>query len=135
MGRRGIPGHTAYSEVWNANYHWAKFSNLDLVHLPVVHGIQFQNQENPIAPPPSEGEDLENGFTLVYYPSAGIRKGGKWEDLRDGDEAKKVKSQLVFGTAGFMLHGKVEIGGVGSGMHNVFYEFSTPIDEQTTEAG
>jgi phenylpropionate dioxygenase-like ring-hydroxylating dioxygenase large terminal subunit len=123
---------TPYSEVWNANYHWAKFSNLDLVHLPVVHGIQFQNQENPIAPPPSEVEDLENGFTLVYYPSAGIRKGGKWEDLRDGDEAKKVKSQLVFGTAGFMLHGKVEIGGVGSGMHNVFYEFSTPIDEQTT---
>ena len=39
---------------------------------------------------------------------------------------------MKFRVAGITLYGKVEIGGIGSGMHNVFYEFSTPIDEQTT---
>lgn len=123
---------TTHSEVWETNYHWAKFSNLDLVHLPVVHGIEFQNQDNPIAPPPFELTEGDDGFDLVYYPTARIRKGGEWEKLRDGDEARKVKSRMKFRVAGISLYGKVEIGGVGSGMHNVFYEFSTPIDEQTT---
>ena len=121
-----------HSEIWQTNYHWAKFSNLDLVHLPVVHGIKFQNQDNPYAPPPFELTETEHGFTHLYYPSAGIRKGGEWEKLREDGQAQKVESMMQFNIAGFLLNGKVEIGGVGSGMHNVFYEFSTPIDEQTT---
>jgi len=121
-----------HSEIWQTNYHWAKFANLDLVHLPVVHGIKFQNQENPYAPPPFELTETDHGFTNVYYPSAGIRKGGEWEKLREDGEAQTVESVLRFHISGLLLHGKVEIGGVGSGMHNIFYEFSTPIDEQTT---
>ena len=121
-----------HSEIWETNYHWAKFSNLDLVHLPIVHGIEYQNQENPIAPPPSELEATPNGFALRYFPTSGIRKGGEWEKLRADEAVKTVESRLNFSVAGFTLNGKVEIGGVGSGMHNVFYEFSTPIDEQTT---
>ncbi|MCY3816737.1 MAG: hypothetical protein OXG59_10675 [Gammaproteobacteria bacterium] len=77
--------------------------------------------------------ERDDGFDLVYYPSTSrIRKGGEWEKLREDGEAKKVESRMKFRVAGISLYGKVEIGGLGSGMHNVFYEFSTPIDEQTT---
>jgi hypothetical protein len=33
---------------------------------------------------------------------------------------------------GFTLRGEVDIGGMGSGFKNVFYEISTPIDEENT---
>ncbi len=124
--------HTRAVDEWQANYHWAKFSNLDLVHLPVVHGIQFQNQENPFEPPPAELKREGLGFNHLYYPSAGIREGGEWDKLREDGEAKQVESYMKFSVAGWMLHGRVEIGGVGSGMHNAFYEFSTPIDDTRT---
>ncbi len=123
---------TTHSEIWETNYHWAKFSNLDLVHLSVVHGIEFQNQDNPFAPPPFELTEVDDGFNLVHYPTGGIRKGGTWEKLREDDKPKQVESRMKFRVSGITLNGKVEIGGVGSGMHNVFYEFSTPIDDQAT---
>ena len=43
--------HTTNEEIWEADYVTSKFTNLDYVHLPVVHGILFQGNENPIQAP------------------------------------------------------------------------------------
>ncbi|GIT38008.1 MAG: hypothetical protein Ct9H300mP6_18760 [Gammaproteobacteria bacterium] len=50
-----------YDVIFESNFHLAKFSNLDYVHLPIVHGIRFEDQENPYQPPPHtvEKTDME----------------------------------------------------------------------------
>ncbi len=120
---------TQHEEVWEANYHTAKFTNLDYVHLPVVHGIPFRNQQNPTQAPAHQVTVTEYGFTSVMQtvPKA---SEGVWSTLRDED--RKVESVMKFFVAGMTLRGQVEIGGVGSGVFNMFYEFSTPIDAETT---
>ena len=52
-------------------------------------------------------------------PSSGV-----WSELRDKDT--KVESIMKFFVPGFTLRGQVEIGGIGSGEFNIFYEFTTP---------
>ena len=42
--------HAHYSDVWHANQHWSKMTDLDHVHLPIVHGIDFGG-DNPFRPP------------------------------------------------------------------------------------
>jgi phenylpropionate dioxygenase-like ring-hydroxylating dioxygenase large terminal subunit len=120
---------TSNEEIWNADYHTAKFTNLDYVHLPVVHGILFQGNENPIQAPEHHVTATEHGFQSVMRvtpaPSEGV-----WSELRDKDA--KVESVLKFFIPGFTLRGQVEIGGIGSGEFNIFYEFTTPIDEHRT---
>ena len=49
------------------------------------------------------------------------------EDVRE--KGTQVKSVLKYFMAGQTLRGEVEIGAVGSGTFNCFYEFSTPIDQ------
>jgi phenylpropionate dioxygenase-like ring-hydroxylating dioxygenase large terminal subunit len=120
---------TSNEEIWNADYHTSKFTNLDYVHLPVVHGILFQGNENPIQAPEHHITATEHGFQSVMRvtpaPSEGV-----WSELRDKDA--KVESVLKFFIPGFTLRGQVEIGGIGSGEFNIFYEFTTPIDEHRT---
>jgi NAD(P)-dependent dehydrogenase (short-subunit alcohol dehydrogenase family)/phenylpropionate dioxygenase-like ring-hydroxylating dioxygenase large terminal subunit len=120
---------TTNEEIWEADYHTAKFTNLDYVHLPVVHGILFQGNENPIQAPEHHITVTEHGFQSVMRvnpaPSAGV-----WSELRE--KGAKVESVMKFFIPGFTLRGQVEIGGIGSGEFNIFYEFSTPIDEHRT---
>ncbi|MDP6437884.1 MAG: Rieske 2Fe-2S domain-containing protein [Gammaproteobacteria bacterium] len=120
---------TVNEEIWEADYHTAKFTNLDYVHLPVVHGILFQGNENPIQAPEHHVTVTDHGFQSVMRvnstPSEGV-----WGTLRE--EGAKVESIMKFFVPGFTLRGQVEIGGIGSGMFNIFYEFTTPIDEHRT---
>jgi phenylpropionate dioxygenase-like ring-hydroxylating dioxygenase large terminal subunit len=120
---------TSNAEIWNADYHTCKFTNLDYVHLPVVHGIYFQGNENPIQAPKHHITATEQGFQSVMRvnaaPSAGV-----WSELRAKDA--KVESIMKYFIPGFTLRGQVEIGGIGSGEFNIFYEFTTPIDEHRT---
>jgi NAD(P)-dependent dehydrogenase (short-subunit alcohol dehydrogenase family)/phenylpropionate dioxygenase-like ring-hydroxylating dioxygenase large terminal subunit len=120
---------TVNEEIWEADYHTAKFTNLDYVHLPVVHGILFQGHENPIQAPEHRITATDHGYQSVMRvnsaPSEGI-----WSELRE--KGMKVESIMKFFVAGFTLRGQVEIGGIGSGEFNIFYEFSTPIDETRT---
>lgn len=120
---------TSTAEIWNADYHTCKFTNLDYVHLPVVHGILFRGNENPIQAPEHQITVTEHGFQSVMRvnaaPSAGV-----WSELRDKDA--KVESIMTFFVPGLTLRGQVEIGGIGSGEFNIFYEFTTPIDEHRT---
>ena len=48
------------------------------------------------------------------------------------EEGAKVESIMKFFVPGLTLRGQVEIGGIGSGEFNIFYEFTTPIDEHRT---
>jgi phenylpropionate dioxygenase-like ring-hydroxylating dioxygenase large terminal subunit len=121
---RGI----TYEQVWDANYLWAKMSNLDHVHLPIVHGTPFGG-DNPVRPPEHEIEWLPNGFRTQIQPQP-PRPRGEWSQLRD--EGRRVTSRLTFYVPGFTLRGDVEIGGTGTGIRFVFYETSTPIDAHTT---
>ncbi len=120
---------TTNAEIWEADYHTAKFTNLDYVHLPVVHGILFQGNENPIQAPEHHVTATEHGFQSVMRvnpaPSEGV-----WSEMRDA--GAKVESVLKFFVPGLTLRGQVEIGGIGSGKFNIFYEFTTPIDEHRT---
>jgi NAD(P)-dependent dehydrogenase (short-subunit alcohol dehydrogenase family)/phenylpropionate dioxygenase-like ring-hydroxylating dioxygenase large terminal subunit len=120
---------TTNEEVWEADYHTCKFTNLDYVHLPVVHGILFKGNENPLQAPEHEITVTEHGYQsvmrVVPAPSEGV-----WEEMRDKDA--KVESVMKYFVAGFTLRGQVEIGGIGSGEFNIFYEFTTPIDEHRT---
>jgi phenylpropionate dioxygenase-like ring-hydroxylating dioxygenase large terminal subunit len=120
---------TSTSEIWEADYHTSKFTNLDYVHLPVVHGILFQGNENPIQAPQHHVTATEHGFHSVMRvnaaPSAGV-----WSELRP--KGTQVESIMKFFVPGFTLRGQVEIGGIGSGQFNIFYEFTTPIDEHRT---
>jgi len=118
-----------HEEIWEADYHTAKFTNLDLVHLPVVHGILFKSQENPVQPPKHVIDLTEGGFTSVHRSNT-TPSAGDWSEMREKDTF--VESKLRFFLPGFTLSGKLEIGGMGSGLFNIFYEFSTPIDENRT---
>jgi len=121
--------YTLNEEVWEADYHTCKFANLDYVHLPVVHGILFQGNENPIQAPDHVVTATEHGFQSVMQvnpaPSEGV-----WSEMRE--KGAKVESIMRYFVPGFTLRGQVEIGGIGSGEFNVFYEFTTPIDEHRT---
>ncbi|MGI9343359.1 MAG: SDR family oxidoreductase, partial [Gammaproteobacteria bacterium] len=55
---------------------------------------------------------------------------GVWSEMRAKDT--KVESIMKFFVPGLTLRGQVEIGGIGSGEFNIFYEFTTPIDEHRT---
>ena len=120
---------TTNEEIWEADYHTCKFTNLDYVHLPVVHGILFQGNENPVQAPEHHVTSDEHGFQSVMQvnpaPSEGV-----WSEMRES--GTKVESVMKYFVPGFTLRGQVEIGGIGSGEFNIFYEFSTPIDEQRT---
>ena len=120
---------TSNEEIWEADYHTAKFTNLDYVHLPVVHGILFQGNENPIQAPEHHITTTDHGFQSVMRvnpaPSEGV-----WSELREA--GTKVESIMKFFVPGLTLRGQVEIGGIGSGEFNIFYEFTTPIDEHRT---
>ena len=120
---------TTTEEVWSADYHTCKFTNLDYVHLPVVHGILFQGNENPIQAPEHKITATEHGFQSVMRvnsaPSPGV-----WSERREKDA--QIESIMRFFVPGFTLRGQVEVGGIGSGEFNIFYEFSTPIDETRT---
>ena len=120
---------TVNEEIWEADYHTAKFTNLDYVHLPVVHGILFQGNENPIQAPEHHITATDHGYQSIMRvnpaPSEGV-----WSELREKDT--QVESIMKFFVPGLTLRGQVEIGGIGSGEFNIFYEFSTPIDEHRT---
>ncbi len=120
---------TTNEEVWEADYHTCKFTNLDYVHLPVVHGILFQGNENPIQAPEHHVTSTEHGFQSVMQVNP-APSGGVWSELRD--KGTKVESIMKFFVPGLTLRGQVEIGGIGSGEFNIFYEFTTPIDEHRT---
>ena len=118
-----------YDVIFESNFHLAKFSNLDYVHLPIVHGIKFEDQENPFQPPSHKVERTDYGLTASIQTEATYSEG-EWENVRE--KGTQVKSVLKYFLAGQTLRGEVEIGAVGSGQFNCFYEFSTPIDQTTT---
>ena len=120
---------TRNEEIWEADYHTCKFTNLDYVHLPVVHGILFKGNENPIQAPEHKVTVTDHGFQSVMRVTPGASEG-VWSEMRDPDA--KVESIMRFFVPGLTLRGQVEIGGIGSGEFNVFYEFTTPIDEHRT---
>ena len=115
--------------IFESNFHLAKFSNLDYVHLPIVHGIKFEDQENPFQPPSHTVERTDYGLTAFIQTEATYSEG-EWENVRE--KGTQVKSVLKYFLAGQTLRGEVEIGAVGSGQFNCFYEFSTPINQTTT---
>jgi phenylpropionate dioxygenase-like ring-hydroxylating dioxygenase large terminal subunit len=116
-----------YSEVWDCNLHWAKFSNIDLVHVPITHGQSFVGCFTPEEKitHPDEYTVASRIVTPVQQPK------GSWGELRE--ETKNIVSTLTFFASGFTLKGHVEIGGEGSGIFITFYEMSTPIDDETTQ--
>lgn len=120
---------TTNEETWEADYHTCKFTNLDYVHLPVVHGIHFRSQANPVQAPEHRVTMHEHGFQSVMQTDAKPSEG-VWSELRE--KGSKVESIMRFFVPGFTLRGQVEIGGIGSGEFNIFYEFTTPIDEHRT---
>lgn len=119
-----------HEDVWHTNVHWAKFTNLDHVHLCVVHGMPFLYGDNPARPPDHYVREIENGiWTQIHTLSRQSR--GDWSKLRDKDQG--TVSTMRFWVPGFTLSARIEIGGAGSGIYNVFYETSTPIDETHTQ--
>lgn len=118
-----------YSDTWHANLHWSKMTDLDHVHLPIVHGIDFGG-DNPNRPPEHHVEYFDNGFGTVIQghtpPSA--RSFKEYKGKRSG-----ARSQLSFFVPGFTLRGQVHFAGESAGMCNLFYEISTPIDEEHTK--
>ena len=117
-----------FADTWACNVHWSKMTDLDHVHLPIVHGINFGG-ENPVRPPDHRIEQTEFGFRTKIVSTPSVTKG-KWKEMRS--ERTQVVSRLAFLVPGFTLRGEVDIGGMGSGFKNVFYEISTPIDEENT---
>jgi len=120
---------TTNEEIWEADYHTAKFTNLDYVHLPVVHGIMFRGNENPVQAPEHHVTATEHGFQSVMRVDAAPSEG-VWQEMREAGD--KVESIMKYFVPGFTLRGQVEIGGIGSSEFNIFYEFTTPIDEHRT---
>jgi len=118
-----------YSDTWHANLHWSKMTDLDHVHLPVVHGIGFGG-DNPHRPPEHHVEYLDNGFSTVIrgHTPAAARSFKEMNGQRS-----PVVSKLAFFVPGFVLRGQVEFMGEGTGTFNLFYELSTPIDEEHTK--
>jgi len=118
----------SFVDTWAANLHWSKMTDLDHVHLPIVHGIDFGG-DNPVRPPDHRVESGPFGFR-TRIESRPTVTSGDWRRMRG--QRTPVSSQLEFMLSGFCLRGQVEIGGAGSGYFNVFYEMSTPIDEEHT---
>lgn len=118
-----------YSDTWHANLHWSKMTDLDHVHLAVVHGIDFGG-DNPNRPPAHDVELFDGGFRTEIRghtpPSA--RSFKEYEGERAG-----AVSKLSFYLPGFTLRGQVWFAGEAAGMCNLFYEISTPIDEERTK--
>ena len=81
-----------YDVIFESNFHLAKFSNLDYVHLPIVHGIRFEDQENPYQPPPHTVERTDYGMTAFIETESTYSKGA-WSNVRE--EGTKVKSILL----------------------------------------
>jgi phenylpropionate dioxygenase-like ring-hydroxylating dioxygenase large terminal subunit len=125
------PNYTVleHDVIFESNFHTAKFSNLDYVHLPVVHGIRFEDQDNPYRPPPHNVKRTDYGLT-AHIETDSTPSEGEWEDVRE--KGSRVKSILKYFTAGATLRGEVEIGSINSGQFNAFYEFSTPINQTST---
>lgn len=117
-----------YSDTWHANLHWSKMTDLDHVHLPFVHGITFGG-DNPNRPPEHHIEYLDNGFSTVIRGHTPPKARG-FKEVEG--ERSPVVSRLAFFVPGFTLRGQVEFMGEGTGMFNLFYEFSTPVDEEHT---
>jgi len=118
-----------WEEVWDANYHWTKFANLDYVHLPIVHKTLWNGG---IRPPSHEVEYLDS-YSLgskITVKTPGAR--GDWGKLRDAAETT-VTSRLKFFLSGLTIKVDVEIGGTGTGTRFIAYDMSTPIDETTTQ--
>jgi phenylpropionate dioxygenase-like ring-hydroxylating dioxygenase large terminal subunit len=113
-------------EVWNANYHWAKFSNIDLVHVPIVHGQAFVGSFTP----KEEISRLDDYSISSHIRTPFEQPRGDWSELRE--KQKNIVSTLTFYASGFTFKGHLEIGGEGSGVYATFYEMATPIDLQTT---
>lgn len=116
-----------YEETWDANYHWAKFSNLDYVHLPVVHG---QTWNGSVRPPAHKVEYLDETSIGTGIRVKTKRPKGLWSMLRPPET--EVQSRMKFYLSGFTIKVDVEIGGAGTGMRFVVLDMSTPIDENTT---
>ena len=116
-----------YEEDWDANYHWAKFSNLDYVHLPVVHG---QTWNGGVRPPEHTVEymddwSLSTGIRVKTKPQRGL-----WKYVRK--PGREVRSRLKFFLSGFTIKVDVEVGGAESGIRIIALDMSTPIDDRTT---
>ena len=116
-----------YEETWDANYHWAKFSNLDYVHLPIVHGQPWNGGTRP---PDHEIEYLDETSLATGIHVKTKRAKGLWSMLRKAET--EVRSRLRFYLSGWTIKVDVEIGGAGTGMRFIALDMSTPIDEQTT---
>ena len=116
-----------YEETWDANYHWAKFSNLDYVHLPVVHG---QTWNGSVRPPAHKVESLDETSIGTGIRVKTKRPKGLWSKLRPAET--EVQSRMKFYLSGLTIKVDVEIGGAGTGMRFVVLDMSTPIDERTT---
>ncbi len=121
--------HVTHVSTWNCNQHWAKQIDLDHVHLPIVHGIGFGG-DNPVRPPDHTVDRRpDGGFETLIVGKTDITSG-KWRELRD--TRSTVTSKFKFFVAGFTSRGKVAVGGADAGVYNVFYQFTTPIDEENT---
>jgi phenylpropionate dioxygenase-like ring-hydroxylating dioxygenase large terminal subunit len=121
--------HVTHAVTWSCNQHWAKQIDLDHVHLPVVHGIGFGG-ENPLRPPDHEVEQRSDGGFEAEIVGKPDVTSGKWLELRD--KRTTVTSKFKYFEAGFTSRGKVSVGGADSGVYNIFYQFTTPIDEEHT---
>jgi phenylpropionate dioxygenase-like ring-hydroxylating dioxygenase large terminal subunit len=123
-----LPGWRTIShgETWNCNVHWAKFSNIDLTHVPIAHGQKFLGCFSPKEhiTRPDEFSVASSVVTPFEQPR------GSWQGVREVQ--RNIASTLSFCASGFMMKGHLEIGGEGSGIFVTFYEMSTPIDAQTT---
>jgi phenylpropionate dioxygenase-like ring-hydroxylating dioxygenase large terminal subunit len=121
--------HVTHAVTWNCNQHWAKQADLDHVHLPIVHGIGFGG-ENPLRPPEHTVTQRDDGGFEAEIVGKPDVTSGKWLELRD--TRSTVTSVFKYFIPGFTSRGKVSIGGAESGIYNVFYQFTTPIDEENT---
>ncbi|MCC5793262.1 MAG: aromatic ring-hydroxylating dioxygenase subunit alpha [Chromatiales bacterium] len=117
-----------FSDTWAANLHWSKMVDMDHVHLAVVHGVSFGG-DNPFRPPDHVVETFPGGYRTEITGRPAVTKGSAQAGRT---ERSPVHSRLSFQVAGFTLRGNVEIGGLGTGFSNIFYVFSTPVDELST---
>ena len=95
----------------------------------MVHGIRFEDQDNPYRPPPHTVKRTDYGLT-AHIETDSTPSEGEWEGIRE--EGTRVRSILKYFVAGATLRGEVEIGAIDSGQFNAFYEFSTPITQTST---
>lgn len=116
-----------HEEEWAANYHWAKFSNIDYAHLPIVHQQLWNGGSRP---PEHEVEYIDATSLSTGIRVRTQRPSGLWGRLRSAE--REVRSRLNFYLSGFTLKVDVEIGGAGTGMRFIALDMSTPIDERRT---